>query len=67
LCQYLGGYAWEKAGRIWYDAMQSINNPNATFNDWADETVEAAVKIFKRGSTEAIFTRRAWKLVGISV
>lgn len=67
LSQYLGGYAWEKAGQIWYDAMQDINNPNATFNEWADKTVEMARKRFGLGSREAIFTRRAWKLVGISV
>jgi len=67
LSQYLGGFAWEKAGQIWYDAMQEINNPNATFNEWADKTVEMARKRFGLGSKEVIFTRRAWKLVGISV
>lgn len=67
LAQYLGGNAWEKAGRIWYDSMQQINNPLATFNDWADKTVEVARNSYGSGSREALFTRRAWKLVGISV
>lgn len=67
LSQYLGGYAWEKAGQIWYDTMQDISNPNATFNDWADKTVETARNRFGQGSKEVIFTRRAWKLVGINV
>ncbi|MGI9546574.1 MAG: M4 family metallopeptidase, partial [Flavobacteriaceae bacterium] len=35
----LGGKAWEKAGHVWYDALQSINNPHATFVNWADETL----------------------------
>ncbi|NKB61731.1 MAG: peptidase M4 family protein [Gammaproteobacteria bacterium] len=67
LSQYLGGNAWEKAGHIWYDTLQSINNPNATFNQWADKTVEMARERFGSGSREAIYTRRAWLLVGIAV
>ena len=67
LAQYLGGNAWEKAGQIWYDTMQAINNPLATFQDWAEKTVEMANARYTRGSIEAIMTRRAWKLVGISV
>ncbi len=65
--QYLGGKAWEKAGHIWYDTMQEISNPHATFADWADKTVEKARARFGTGSLEAILTRRAWKLVGIGV
>jgi Zn-dependent metalloprotease len=67
LSQYLGSYAWEKAGHIWYDTLLSINNPNATFHDWADKTVEMAHNRFGQGSIEVQFTRRAWKLVGLSV
>ncbi|MCB0176320.1 MAG: M4 family metallopeptidase [Anaerolineae bacterium] len=65
--QYLGGYAWEKAGQIWYDTMQVINNPLATFNDWADKTVEMARERFGAGSMETVLTRRAWKLVGVDL
>lgn len=67
LSQLLGGNAWEKAGQIWYDTMQEINNPFATFNDWADKTVEVARDRYGTGSLEAIFTRRAWRLVGVDV
>ncbi len=67
LAQYLGGNAWEKAGHIWYDTMQAVNNPNATFNDWADKTLEKARDRFGNGSMEVMFTKRAWKLVGVSV
>lgn len=67
LAQYLGGYAWEKPGHIWYDTLQAISNPQATFANWADKTVEKARERFGTGSLEAIFTRRAWKLVGIDV
>ena len=67
LAQFLGGFAWEKAGHVWYDALQEINNPHATFAHWADETVEAARKRFGAGSLEEHFTRHAWKLVGIAL
>ena len=67
LANYLGGYAWEKAGHIWYDTMQAINNPLATFADWADKTVEMARDRFGSGSLEMLMTRRAWKLTGISI
>ena len=65
LAQYLGGNAWEKAGHIWYDAMQSINHQYATFVDWGDKTVEMARNRFGSGSIEEKMTRRAWKLVGV--
>lgn len=67
LAQYLGGNAWEKAGHIWYDTMQAIDNPHATFADWADRTVEMARDRFGVGSLEALYTRRAWRLVGVSL
>ncbi len=67
LSQYLGGNAWEKAGQIWYDTMQAINNPVATFADWADKTVEMAWNRYGPGSIEMLMTRRVWKLVGISI
>lgn len=67
LSQYLGGYAWESAGRIWYDTMQSINNPRATFHEWADKTVEMAMQRYGTGSSRVRLTKRAWKLVGINI
>ena len=67
LAQFLGGFAWEKAGHVWYDALQEISNPHATFAQWADQTVQCARTRFGTGSLEELFTRRAWKLVGITV
>jgi len=45
--------------------MQAINNPLATFVDWADATIDAARKRYKTGSLEYLYTRRVWKLVGV--
>lgn len=65
--QYLGGKAWEIPGQIWYLSLQRINNPHATFQDWAAQTMESAIELHGIGSWEMIMLRRAWKLVGISV
>lgn len=65
--QYLGGYAWEKAGLVWYKAIQSLDNPHARFSDWARQTMIEARGEYGEGSLEALYCRRAWKLVGIDV
>ena len=66
-CMYLGGKSWEKPGQIWYRALQKLNNPLATFDAWATETVEASVDLYGLGSTETLMLKRAWRLVGIAV
>ena len=66
-CAYLGGRAWAGPGQIWYHALQTLNNPMATFADWANKTVDSAIELTGRGSTEVTMLRRAWKLVGIAV
>ena len=65
LSMMLGGRAWEKAGKIWYNTLQNINNPNANFLNWAEETEARAQALFGIGSREAVLTRRTWKLVGV--
>jgi len=64
---YIGGKAWERPGQIWYKALQNINNPLATFNNWAAQTMDAAIELHGSGSYEMLMLRRAWKLVGIDV
>lgn len=66
-CNYIGGKAWHLPGAIWYRALQKLNNPMATFNDWADQTLDAATEISGQGSIEVLMLRRAWKLVGITL
>ena len=66
-CMYMGGNSWGVPGQIWYDAMQRLNNPFASFHNWAVQTVQSAARIYGVGSGELQALRRAWKLVGISV
>lgn len=62
-----GGHAWEKAGQIWYGTLQALQNPHASFHDFAAKSVEVAGWIYESGSLEVQHTRRSWKLVGIDV
>jgi len=66
-CMLLGGKSWGTPGKVWYRALQQLNNPYASFADWAVETMQAAIALHATGSREVVALRRAWKLVGISV
>lgn len=65
--QYIGRYAWEVPGHVWYNALQNLNNPHASFQDWAEQTMVEAFALFGTGTLEVAYLRRAWKLVGVSV
>ena len=59
----LGGHSWEKAGRIWYDALRDPRvRPTARFRTFARATVRAAQAV---GSDEAGAVLDAWDSVGI--
>jgi Zn-dependent metalloprotease len=66
-CMYMGGKAWGAPGQVWYHALQRLNNPIATFHDWAAQTLDSAITLYGLGSVEVITLRRAWTLVGLSV
>lgn len=64
----LGGYAWEKAGRIWYDALLSPQvRPNTGFKRFARITAESASRLYGPGSAEHNAVRGGWEAVGIQV
>ena len=66
-CRYLGGKSWGAPARIWYHALQRLNNTNASFYDWAVRTVDSAIQLYGVGATEVIMLKRAWRLVGLKV
>ncbi len=58
----IGGNAWEKAGRIWYDAMTDKNlNINATFENFKNLTILKATTLFGKNSIEEKATIEGWK------
>jgi len=64
----IGGHAWEKAGRVWYDTLTSKNVPTgADFSTFANMTHATAGKLFGVNSTESNAVRDAWAAVGVKV
>ncbi|KAI1503494.1 hypothetical protein F5X99DRAFT_106079 [Biscogniauxia marginata] len=59
-----GGYSWEKAGKIWWETMQSGQIPSkCTFVQFADVTVDKAEELF--GEEAAAVVKKAWSDVGV--
>ena len=50
----LGGHSWEKAGRIWYEALRDPRTTATTqFADFAQTTVQVAERLYGSGGAEA--------------
>lgn len=63
----IGGYAWKKAGHIWYVTLRDKLFANSEFDDVARLTHEAAGELFGKGSLEQKAVRFGWSEVGLSV
>ena len=63
----LGGFAWEKAGQIWYLTLRSKLSESANFATAAARTYEAAAELYGQGSLEQQAVRAGWAEVGIDV
>lgn len=61
----LGGYAWERAGRIWYYTLRDRLRRNSNFNHCARMTYLVAGELFGEGSVEQAAVRTGWQDVGI--
>jgi len=58
----IGGFAWEKTGKIWYDAMtDSALKSTAQFADFKNLTILHAGNLFGKGSMEETGVINAWK------
>jgi Zn-dependent metalloprotease len=63
----IGGYAWEKAGAIWYRALTVKLQSGSNFLDAANLTFEAAAELFGGGSLEQKAVQTGWTEVGITI
>jgi Zn-dependent metalloprotease len=63
----LGGYAWERAGKIWYVALKDKLTANSNFQNCADLTYQAAGELFGAGSIEQQAVQKGWAEVGLTV
>jgi Zn-dependent metalloprotease len=66
LATKLGGYAWEKAGMIWYRALSSkAVTPMVTFRSFAGLTVAVARRDYVEDPSIADAVEAAWREVGV--
>lgn len=62
----IGGYAWEKAGRIWYETLRDPQlRSNTGFSRFAKLTSACAGRLYGIGSVEQAVVIDAWQEVGV--
>jgi Zn-dependent metalloprotease len=61
----MGGYAWEKAGRIWYKTLCDELTGSSKFQEAADLTYKTAKDLYGNRSDEAKAVYKGWETVGI--
>lgn len=62
----LGGYSWERAGKIWYATlMDKRMHPLARFVEFAKVTVDQARKLYPDDPSVVGVVKTAWEEVGV--
>jgi Zn-dependent metalloprotease len=62
----IGGKSWEKAGRIWYQALTGFApNPNMKMKVFADRTRKLAASLFPTEAAVKTAVDKAWTAVGL--
>ncbi|MBW4632026.1 MAG: M4 family metallopeptidase [Iphinoe sp. HA4291-MV1] len=61
----IGGYAWEKAGKIWYIALRDRLKSKADFKEAANTTIKVAEELYGQGSKEHKAVQNSWQKVGV--
>lgn len=63
----IGGYSWEKAGRIWYAALtdKELVKETANFADFKNATIVHAQKLFPGNTPVSNAVSAAWQAVGV--
>jgi Zn-dependent metalloprotease len=63
----LGGFAWDRAGRIWYVTLKDKLTATSRFQDCANLTYQTAGELFGAGSLEQQAVKKGWAEVGLTV
>ena len=64
----LGGYAWERSGLIWYEALRDATVTTSTgFRGFSRTTLRVAQRLYGTDSQEAQAVRQGWDHVGIAI
>jgi Zn-dependent metalloprotease len=61
----IGGYAWEKAGAIWYLALCDELQPTSDFQAAANATYKVAGTLYGKDSAEQRAVYNGWEAVGL--
>ncbi len=61
----IGGYAWEKAGKIWYVSLCEKLDSKANISQGAEVTIAVAGELYGQASSEQKAVENAWKEVGV--
>ncbi len=62
----IGGFAWEKTGKIWYQTLKNLNT-RSDFQEAASMTYMVAGSMFGAGTLEQQAVKNGWNAVGITV
>ncbi|MDQ3766403.1 MAG: M4 family metallopeptidase, partial [Actinomycetota bacterium] len=64
----LGGYAWERTGRIWYESLRDpLLRPTETFQRFANFTLQTAQRLYGPTSQDVQAVQTGWDKVGVAV
>jgi Zn-dependent metalloprotease len=63
----LGGFAWDRAGQIWYVTLKDKLTATSKFQDCASLTYQTAGQLFGAGSIEQQAVKKGWAEVGLDV
>ena len=63
----LGGFAWEKAGQIWYVTLKDKLTATSNFQACANLTYQVAGELYGAGSVEQQAVKKGWDAVGLTV
>lgn len=63
----MGGYAWDKAGQIWYVALRDKLRPRSDFEDTVSLMVAVAGELYGGGSLEQKAVKEGWAEVGLKI
>jgi Zn-dependent metalloprotease len=61
----IGGYSWEKAGKIWYVTLTERLQYDSDFKSAAESTIDVAGKLYGLDSKEQQSVQKAWTVVGV--
>jgi Zn-dependent metalloprotease len=62
----LGGFAWERAGQIWYVTLRDKLTATSKFQECANQTFQVATQLYGAGSIEQQAVKKGWAEVGIT-